>query len=83
MHNMSVKQHFVTLLTPPKKVTTQTQSNANSVHAQLYRFSKTGSLDPPPYGGRKPTVSTDFIISRIKEMRVHDPGIFAWEIRKR
>ena len=47
------------------------------------RFKKTGSLDPPPYGGRKPFVSTDDMVNRIKEIRASDPGIFAWEIRKR
>jgi len=49
----------------------------------MFRFKTTGSLEPPQYGGRKPTVSTDLVISRIKEMRLKDPAIFAWEIRQR
>jgi len=49
----------------------------------IYRFKKTGLVDPPPYGGRKPFVSTDHVVRSIREIRASDPGIFAWEIRKR
>jgi len=53
------------------------------VYAKIYRFNKTGSLDPPARGGRKMMVTTDYVIGRIKEIKASNPALFAREIRKR
>jgi len=49
----------------------------------LARFNETGSIAPGAIGGSKPRVTTPIVVEKIKEYKVGDPGIFAWEIRDR
>ena len=49
----------------------------------LARFNETGSIAPGAIGGSKPRVTTPKVVQKIKEYKVGDPGIFAWEIRDR
>ncbi len=38
---------------------------------------------PGLIGGSKPKVATPDVVSKIKEYKLHNPQIFAWEIRKK
>ena len=49
----------------------------------LSRWNETGSIAPGAIGGSKPRVTTPKVVQKIKEYKVGDPGIFAWEIRDR
>merc|ERR1719376_289459 len=49
----------------------------------LARWNETGSIQPGAIGGSKPRVTTPKVVEKIKEYKVGDPGIFAWEIRDR
>jgi len=49
----------------------------------LQRWNETGSIQPGAIGGSKPRVTTPKVVEKIKEYKVGDPGIFAWEIRDR
>ena len=45
------------------------------------RYNETGSILPGAIGGSKPRVTTPKVVNFIKELKMKDPGIFAWEIR--
>ncbi|KPM07114.1 paired box protein-like protein [Sarcoptes scabiei] len=47
----------------------------------LARFHETGSILPGTIGGSKPRVTTPKVVNYIKDLKLKDPGIFAWEIR--
>ncbi|XP_023338635.1 paired box protein Pax-1 [Eurytemora carolleeae] len=49
----------------------------------LARYNETGSILPGAIGGSKPRVTTPKVVGFIKDLKVKDPGIFAWEIRDR
>lgn len=42
-----------------------------------------GSVLPGAIGGSKPRVTTPRVVGRIRDYKVKDPGMFAWEIREK
>ncbi len=42
-----------------------------------------GSVSPGAIGGSKPRVTTPHVVGRIRDYKVKDPGMFAWEIREK
>jgi hypothetical protein len=42
-----------------------------------------GSVLPGAIGGSKPRVTTPHVVGRIRDYKVKDPGMFAWEIREK
>ncbi len=42
-----------------------------------------GSVLPGAIGGSKPRVTTPSVVGRIRDYKVIDPGMFAWEIREK
>jgi hypothetical protein len=42
-----------------------------------------GSVLPGAIGGSKPRVTTPHVVGRIRDYKVNDPGMFAWEIREK
>ncbi|CAF3378577.1 unnamed protein product [Rotaria sp. Silwood1] len=49
----------------------------------LARYHETGSVLPGAIGGSKPRVTTPRVVGRIRDYKVKDPGMFAWEIREK
>jgi hypothetical protein len=50
----------------------------------LFDFSFVGgSVLPGAIGGSKPRVTTPRVVGRIRDYKVKDPGMFAWEIREK
>lgn len=49
----------------------------------MARYQETGSILPGNIGGSKPRVTTPRVVKYIKECKLRDPGIFAWEIREK
>ena len=47
----------------------------------LARYNETGSILPGAIGGSKPRVTTPKVVNFIKDLKIKDPGVFAWEIR--
>lgn len=49
----------------------------------LARYHETGSILPGAIGGSKPRVTTPNVVGRIRDYKLKDPGMFAWEIREK
>ena len=47
------------------------------------RYRKTGSINPGQIGGSKPKVTTPDVVSRVRQYKIENPQMFAWEIRQR
>lgn len=67
----------------PCDISRQLRVSHGCVSKILARFNETGSIMPGAIGGSKPRVTTPCVVQAIKEYKIKDPGIFAWEIRDR
>jgi len=67
----------------PCDISRQLRVSHGCVSKILARYNETGSILPGAIGGSKPRVTTPKVVGFIKELKVKDPGIFAWEIRDR
>ncbi|TRZ14533.1 hypothetical protein HGM15179_012560 [Zosterops borbonicus] len=48
----------------------------------LGRYYRTGAVGPKGVGGNKPLSATPAVVSRIARLKMEQPGLFAWEIRR-
>ncbi|NWV12052.1 PAX4 protein, partial [Ptilonorhynchus violaceus] len=48
----------------------------------LGRFYRTGAVGPKAVGGSKPRRATPAVVARIASLKLEQPGLFAWEIRR-
>merc|ERR1712088_509706 len=67
----------------PCDISRQLRVSHGCVSKILARYNETGSILPGAIGGSKPRVTTPKVVGFIKELKMGDPGIFAWEIRDR
>ncbi|XP_065334942.1 paired box protein Pax-1 [Cloeon dipterum] len=67
----------------PCDISRQLRVSHGCVSKILARYHETGSILPGAIGGSKPRVTTPRVVTYIRELKVKDPGIFAWEIRDR
>ena len=67
----------------PCDISRQLRVSHGCVSKILARYNETGSILPGAIGGSKPRVTTPGVVQAIKEYKIRDPGIFAWEIRDR
>ncbi len=65
----------------PCDISRQLRVSHGCVSKILARYNETGSILPGAIGGSKPRVTTPKVVNFIKELKMKDPGIFAWEIR--
>ena len=47
------------------------------------RYRKTGTISPGQIGGSKPKVTTLLVVDRVRQYKLTNPQIFAWEIRQK
>ncbi|KAI1295632.1 Paired box pox-meso protein [Halotydeus destructor] len=67
----------------PCDISRQLRVSHGCVSKILARYHETGSILPGAIGGSKPRVTTPKVVSYIRDLKLKDPGIFAWEIRDR
>ncbi|XP_024085264.1 paired box protein Pax-1 [Cimex lectularius] len=67
----------------PCDISRQLRVSHGCVSKILARFNETGSILPGAIGGSKPRVTTPKVVAFIRQLKLKDPGIFAWEIRDR
>jgi paired box protein 1/9 len=67
----------------PCDISRQLRVSHGCVSKILARYHETGSILPGAIGGSKPRVTTPKVVNYIRELKMKDPGIFAWEIRDR
>uniref|UniRef100_A0A8C8RII0 Paired box 4 n=1 Tax=Pelusios castaneus TaxID=367368 RepID=A0A8C8RII0_9SAUR len=48
----------------------------------LGRYHQTGAVEPKAMGGSKPRLATPEVVARIVQLKLEQPSIFAWEIRR-
>ncbi|XP_066040592.1 paired box protein Pax-4 [Chamaea fasciata] len=48
----------------------------------LGRYYRTGAVGPKAVGGSKPLLATPAVVARIARLKLEQPGLFAWEIRR-
>ncbi|NXA91413.1 PAX4 protein, partial [Melanocharis versteri] len=48
----------------------------------LGRYYRTGAVGPKAAGGSKPRMATPAVVARIARLKLEQPGLFAWEIRR-
>ncbi|RLV63860.1 hypothetical protein DV515_00017840 [Chloebia gouldiae] len=48
----------------------------------LGRYYRTGAVGPKAAGGSKPRTATPAVVARIARLKLEQPGLFAWEIRR-
>ncbi|NWU55041.1 PAX4 protein, partial [Dromas ardeola] len=48
----------------------------------LGRYYRTGAVEPKAIGGSKPRVATPEVVARIAQLKLEQPSLFAWEIRR-
>lgn len=53
------------------------------IHVTCYRFRRTGTINPGQIGGSKPKVTTDMVRDKVREYKVEQPQMYAWEIRQK
>uniref|UniRef100_A0A8C4P3V9 Paired box 4 n=1 Tax=Dromaius novaehollandiae TaxID=8790 RepID=A0A8C4P3V9_DRONO len=49
----------------------------------LGRYYRTGALEPKAIGGSKPRMATPAVVARIAQLKLEQPSLFAWEIRRK
>ncbi|GAB6022533.1 hypothetical protein CHUAL_006639 [Chamberlinius hualienensis] len=67
----------------PCDISRQLRVSHGCVSKILARYHETGSILPGAIGGSKPRVTTPKVVGYIRQLKMKDPGIFAWEIRDR
>ena len=67
----------------PCDISRQLRVSHGCVSKILGRFYETGSIRPGVIGGSKPKVATPGVVQKIAEYKMHNPTMFAWEIRER
>jgi len=53
----------------------------NIIPLCIYRYRKTGSINPGQIGGSKPKVTTSDVVAKVRFYKAQNPQMFAWEIR--
>ncbi|XP_059671967.1 paired box protein Pax-4 [Gavia stellata] len=48
----------------------------------LGRYYRTGAVEPKAIGGSKPRMATPEVVARIAQLKLEQPSLFAWEIRR-
>uniref|UniRef100_A0A8C5JJD7 Paired box 4 n=1 Tax=Junco hyemalis TaxID=40217 RepID=A0A8C5JJD7_JUNHY len=48
----------------------------------LGRYYRTGAVGPKAAGGSKPRMATPAVVARIARLKLEQPGLFAWQIRR-
>ncbi|NWR60671.1 PAX4 protein, partial [Bucorvus abyssinicus] len=48
----------------------------------LGRYYRTGAVEPKAVGGSKPRMATPAVVARIAQLKLEQPSLFAWEIRR-
>ncbi|XP_058661970.1 collagen alpha-1(I) chain-like [Ammospiza caudacuta] len=48
----------------------------------LGRYYRTGAVGPKAAGGSKPRTATPAVVARIARLKLEQPGLFAWQIRR-
>ncbi|NXK78054.1 PAX4 protein, partial [Amazona guildingii] len=48
----------------------------------LGHYYRTGAMGPKAMGGSKPRMATPEVVARIAQMKLEQPSLFAWEIRR-
>lgn len=48
----------------------------------LGRYYRTGAVGPKAVGGSKPLMATPAVVARIARLKLEQPGLFAWQIRR-
>ncbi|XP_054059494.1 paired box protein Pax-4 [Rissa tridactyla] len=48
----------------------------------LGHYYRTGAVEPKATGGSKPRVATPEVVARIAQLKLEQPSLFAWEIRR-
>ncbi|NXN55074.1 PAX4 protein, partial [Rynchops niger] len=48
----------------------------------LGHYYRTGAVEPKAIGGSKPRVATPEVVARIAQLKLEQPSLFAWEIRR-
>ncbi|NWX18134.1 PAX4 protein, partial [Aegotheles bennettii] len=48
----------------------------------LGRYYRTGAVEPKAMGGSKPRMATPEVVARIAQLKLEQPSLFAWEIRR-
>jgi len=66
----------------PCDISRQLKVSHGCVSKILAKWNDTGSVEPGTIGGSKPRVTTPRVVEAIKQYKIHDPGMFAWEIRE-
>ncbi|XP_068787219.1 paired box protein Pax-4 [Struthio camelus] len=49
----------------------------------LGRYYRTGAVEPKAIGGSKPRMATPAVVARIAQLKLEQPSLFAWEIRRK
>ncbi|XP_062434925.1 paired box protein Pax-4 [Rhea pennata] len=49
----------------------------------LGRYYRTGAVEPKAMGGSKPRMATPAVVARIAQLKLEQPTLFAWEIRRK